>query len=349
MGSRMLAEIDDQPAVLERSLGEGAGEIEAAVALLKRVAPDLVVIAARGSSAFAGMYARSLVETLLGIPVLHAAPAVLTAYGRSVAWRRAVMIAISQSGQGPDILAIVSDAAANGIPTIAITNDPDSPMARAADLVIPCRAGPEAITATKSYLAEVAVLAALVAGWTDNVELQRGLTRAPAAVASAIKASGAWLNAGAGADLLNALVAADRAIVVSRGHNLGTALEVALKITETGGIFSAGFSAADFLHGYVVLATPEVPLVAVRPDGPAGPSVDRALEGALPYGSPQWVIGGREVQAQPNALALVDELPELLMPLTFVIPGQLIAEASARRRGRDPDRPQGLSKVIRTL
>lgn len=348
MGSRMLAEIDEQPAVLERCLREGVGDIEAAVALIRQASPELVVIAARGSSAYAGMYLRSLAESILGIPVIHAAPAARTVYGRAVNWHRAVLIAISQAGQGPDILDVVLDAAEAGIPTIAITNDPDSSMAAATDIVVPCRAGPEAITATKSYLAEVALSAAIIAGWAGVDEMRLGLERAPAAVADAIHAAKAWLEEGLGAELANALRDGDRALVLSRGHNLATAREVALKITETGGTFAEGLSAADFLHGYVVLATPGVPLLALRPDGPAGPSVDRALKGALPYGAPQWMVGGREVADRSDALALIDDLPDSLSPLTFAIPGQLLAERAARLRGRDPDRPEGLIKVIRT-
>jgi glutamine---fructose-6-phosphate transaminase (isomerizing) len=346
--SRMLDEIEQQPAVLERALRDGAGEIEAAVEVIRRAGTEIVVIAARGSSAYAGTYFRSLVETLLGVPVLRAAPVIRTAYNRSVAWRRAVMIAISQSGQGPDLLAVATDAADAGIPIIAIVNDTESPLAGAADVIIPCRAGPEAITATKSYLAEVALLAALVARWTRSDELRRGLDKAPGAVAGAIEAGNEWLDGGSGADLVAALTESDRALVISRGHNLGTAREVALKITETGGVFTAGLSAADFLHGHVVLATPGVPLLAFRPDGPTGASVDHALEGAAPYGARQWVVGGHEVAGRPGALAITDGLPESLSPLTFVVPGQLLAERAARKRGRDPDQPDGLVKVIRT-
>jgi len=346
--SRMADEINEQPAVLERCLRDGASEIRAAVELIRRTGPELIVVAARGSSAYAGTFFRSLVETHLGIPVVRAAPVVRTAYDRSVAWSRAVMVAISQSGGSPDTLAVVSDAVAAGIPTIAIVNDLDSPLAGTVDAVVPCRAGPEAITATKSYTSEVALLAAIVAGWTGSDELRLGLARAPESVAGALEAGKSWLQTGAGADLIAALAKSDRGIVVSRGHNLATAREVALKITETGGVFTAGLSAADFLHGQVVLATPGVPLLAFRPDGPAGASVDRALEGAAPYGAPQWVVGGREVGARPDALVLADELPEALTPLTFVVPGQLAAERAARARGRDPDMPDGLVKVIRT-
>jgi glucosamine--fructose-6-phosphate aminotransferase (isomerizing) len=346
--SRMLDEIHQQPAVLERALRDGAGQIEAAVEVIRRAGAEMIVIAARGSSAYAGTYFRSLAETILGVPVLRAAPVVRTTYNRSVAWRRAVMIAISQSGQGPDTLAVVEDAADAGIPVIAIVNDEESPLAAAADVVIPCRAGPEAITATKSYTAELALLAALVAGWARDEELRRGLETVPGAVAAAIESGRKWLEAGAGAELIGALTDCDRATVISRGRNLGTAREVALKITETGGVFTAGLSAADFLHGQVVLATPEVPLLALRPDGPVGASVDRALEGATPYGARQWLIGGREVAGRAGALDLAYELPESLSPLALAVPGQLVAEKTALARGRDPDRPNGLVKVIRT-
>lgn len=349
MLSHMLSDIEHQPEVLERSLREGATDIDAAGDLIRRSAPELIVIAARGSSAYAGTYARSLIESMLGIPVVRAAPVVETTYRRTVDWQHAVLIAISQSGGGPDVQAVVAGASAAGIPTIAITNDTSSGLADIADLVVPCRAGPEAITATKSYVTEVALLAALVASWTGDAGLRAGLGRAPGAVAGAIADARSWLDLGAGADLVEALAAAPGALVVSRGHNLATAREVALKVTETSGMFATGVSAADFLHGWVVLATESVPLLAFRPDGPAGPSVDRALERAFPYGARQWVVGGRETMARAGALALIVDLPEVLTPLPFVVPGQLLAERVARQRGRDPDRPVGLVKVIQTL
>jgi glucosamine--fructose-6-phosphate aminotransferase (isomerizing) len=344
----MRAEIAEQPAVLERCLRDSAPQVAEAVALIRAARPELIVIAARGSSAYAGMYLRSLAAAHLGVPVIGGAPSVHTVYGRSMTWPHAVLVAISQSGQGPDVLSVVQDAVGAGIPSIAICNDPASPLARATDVVIPCRAGPEAITATKSYLAEVALCAAVVAGWSGSAVLRSGLDRAPAAVAATVSAAASWLDAGAGAGLVDALSTADRALVVSRGHDLATAFEVALKIAETGGLLASGMSAADFLHGFVVLATPGTPFLAIRPDGAAGPSVDRAREGAARHGASQWLIGGPEVAGIGGALSVGSDLPTDLSPLVFPVPGQLAAEAAARRRGRDPDRPDGLVKVIRT-
>ncbi len=344
----MRAEIEEQPAVLQRCLVDGGPEIAEAVALIRATKPELILVAARGSSAYAGMYLRSLAAAHLGIPVIGCAPSVNTVYGRSMTWPHAVLIAISQSGQGPDVLTVVEDAVSAGIPSIAICNDPESPVARATDVVVRCQAGPEAITATKSYLAEVSLCAALVAGWAGSEPLGEGLRRAPEAVAAAIRTALTWLGDGPGAELVDALATAERALVVSRGHDLATAYEVALKITETGGLMATGMSAADFLHGFVVLATSETPLLAIRPDGPAGPSVDRALEGAARYGARQWIIGGAEVASVSGALSVGSDLPTDLSPLVFPVPGQLAAEMAARRRGRDPDRPDGLAKVIRT-
>ena len=353
MTSRMLAEIEEQPEALRRCLAESAAEIGRAVDVLRATSPRLIVIAARGSSAFAGSYGRALIETTLGVPVTRAAPGVETVYGRQPAWPDAVMIAISQSGQGPDLTQVVAGATDAGMRTLAIVNDPGSPMARAAEIVIPMRVGPEAIPATKSYLAELAVLAAIAGGWSGDEELTRGLARAPEAVSTAIAAAKAWLDDGAGAALCEALSQAHGGIVISRGYDLATAKEIALKLTETSGLHTTGVSAADFLHGHVVLATPETPLLAFRPDGPAGLSVDRALEGAVRYGARQWVVGGREAAAAGTSatvgkLLLDNDLPERLSPLTFAIPGQLLAERVARLRGRDPDHPEGLTKVIQT-
>ena len=136
---------------------------------------------------------------------------------------------------------------------------------------------------------------------------------------------------------------------MSRGHNFATALELALKLKETGRVFADGYSSADFLHGPVALAGPGVPTLVPRPDGPVGASIDEALEVAERAGVDPWIIGADEVAGRPRALTLSAPLPEPLTPLAFIVPGLLLVEAVARARGMDPDAPPGLSKVTRTL
>ena len=347
--TRMAAEIAEIPAVVHRVLVEGAAETERAARLVEAHRPRFVAVVARGTSDHAGIYARYLVETTLGIPVGLVASSVTTLYGATIDWSDVLLLAVSQSGAGPDVAAVMEAARRGGAMTIALTNEPDSAVAGIADATLLLHAGPElAVAATKTYVASLAAVAALVARLAPDAGWTAGLERMPEATADALRAGDAWL-AGPGGDAVADFAGSDVALVVSRGHNLPTALELALKLKETGRIFADGYSSADLLHGPVTLAGPEVPTLFVRPDGPVGASIDEALAIAGRTGALPWTIGGPEVSGRVRSLSLAVPVPEPLTPLVFAVPGLLLVEAVARARGRDPDAPPGLAKVTRTL
>jgi glutamine---fructose-6-phosphate transaminase (isomerizing) len=177
--------------------------------------------------------------------------------------------------------------------------------------------------------------------------LADGLSALPAALRDTIARTREWL-AGAGADAVDAFGAADRALLVSRGFNLATALELALKLKETCGLFAEAYSTADFMHGPLVLARADVPTLAIRPDGLMGADVDATLAAVSARGGRTTVFGGSETEGRPDALTLSSSLPEALTPLLFVVPGQLLVEATATVRGVNPDAPEGLGKVTLT-
>ena len=231
-----------------------------------------------------------------------------------------------------------------------MTNVPDSPLEQAALLAVPCVAGEErAVAATKSYVAELAAVAGIVAALVPESELAGALDRVPDALDGALEVAGAWL-AGAGRELVEAVAEAGRALVVSRGFNLATALETALKLKETGRIFAEGYSSADLVHGPIALASAGFPTVAFRPDGAMGATIDPALDVARSRGARTWQVGGSEVDGALDSLAIdaLAALPECLTPLALILPGQLLAEAVAVRLGLSPDAPTGLSKVTLT-
>ncbi len=347
--TRMASEIAEIPAVVARILGEGASGTELVARLIERRRPRFVMVAARGTSDHAGVYARYLIETTFGWPVGLAASSVTTVYGARIDWRDILLLSISQSGAGPDIAAVTEAAHRGGATTVALTNEPDSPVAAIADGTLLLHAGPElSVAATKTYVASLAAIAALVGRLAPQAEWAPALTSLPDAIGSALVEGRGWL-AGEGAEAVAAFARANEALVVSRGYNFATALELALKLKETGRVFADGYSSADFLHGPVALAGPGIPALVPRPDGPIGASIDEALDVAGRVGMDPWIIGGDEVAGRPRALALTAPLPEPLTPLTFVVPGLLLVEAVARARGRDPDAPPGLSKVTRTL
>lgn len=344
--SRMRSEIDEIPAVVERALRDSAVDLRAAGDAVRRRRPSSVTLVGRGTSDHAGVYAQYVIETQLGLPTGLAKPSVTTTYGARVDWRRSLVLAISQSGRSPDVVAVVSAARETGALTVAVTNDETSPLANAAEIVLPCRAGEElAVPATKTYVAQLAILAGLVAALRPTGPLAAAVARVPDLLRAAIGRTDAWL-AGDGGRCVDDLAASDRALLVSRGYNLATALELALKLKETSGLFAEAYSTADFAHGPSVLARAGVPTIAIRPDGEMGRHVDATLDGIDPART--TVLGGTDVAGRPNALALDADLPEALTPLLFVVPGQLLVEATARRLGISPDSPAGLRKVTLT-
>jgi len=345
--TRMRREIGEIPATLERIL-EGAGEIEAAAAAVGRHAPRWITIAARGTSDHAAVYAQYLIETQLGIPTGLAKPSITTLYGARLEWQGGLLLAISQSGRSPDIVAVTEAAREGGALTIAITNDDDSPLAATAEWALRCRAGRElAVPATKTYVAQLAVVAALVGALRPASGLLGNLALLPDLLRTAENTAEQWLG-GAGEQHLDRMAGADRALVVSRGYNLATALELALKLKETSGLFAEPYSSADLAHGPVILAGPGVPALAIRPDGPIGAEVDQAIEAIEQRGGHPIVVAGSDPLAATDALSLELDVPEMLTPLPFAVAGQLLVEAVARRRGVDPDAPPGLGKVTLT-
>ena len=346
--TRMRREIGHVPAAVERVLASTDEEIRPVAAAIRDTDPPWVMIAGRGTSDHAAVYAQYLVETFLGLPTGLVKPSVTTVYGTTLAWRGGLVVAISQSGQSPDIVAVAEAARRGGALTVAITNDPASPLAHAAEHVIRVHAGRElAVPATKTYVAELAVVAALVDAVRPSATLRDGLQALPDALRTAITLSSEWL-AGPGAEAVEALASVDRALLVSRGYNLATAFEIALKLKETVGVFAEAYSTADFAHGPLVLARHGVPTVAIRPDGPMGADVDATLAAVEARGGRTTVIGGPGSAGRRGALSLPHAVGEALTPLLYVVPGQLLVEATAVRRGVSPDAPDGLGKVTRT-
>jgi glutamine---fructose-6-phosphate transaminase (isomerizing) len=352
----MLREIEAIPDVVGRLLAEGGAEVEQAAAAIRTADPAWVSLVARGTSDHAAIHLRYLIETELGIPAGMAAPSTVTIYGAELRWRGGLVIAVSQSGRSPDLIAVVEAARAGGALTVAIVNDAASPLAAAADHVIDCRAGEElSVAATKSYVAQLASGAALVASLAPSHALRQAITRMPGLLADSLAVGRDAIHDDA--PIVAEFAASERSIVIGRGFEYPTALETALKLKETSRLFAEGYSSADFSHGPVVLTGPEVPILAIRPDGRMGPLVDEGIAAALATGSVPWIVGGPGLGAgmpagmRPDrliALPLPADLPEALASLATILPGQLLAEAVARRRGYDPDAPPGLRKVTLT-
>lgn len=341
------AEIREQPDAAARLLREGSAEIRAVATRIRRARCRYVVIAARGTSDHAAVYAQYILGARNRLPVALAAPSLASVYAAPPRFDGAAVVGISQSGASPDVVAVVAAARAQGRPTFAITNTPDSPLARTAELVVDLRAGPEAaIAATKTYTAELlamAMLSVALEGHEPGSDVRLGLV--PEALRRALESAGDAEEAAA------SLVGSDRAFVIGRGFEYATARELALKLKELAGLFAEPYSAADLLHGPLTLVGAGVPVIAIAPSGRTLDGLRATLrELRESTGTEPVVLSDRtDVRAlSRHAIALPGGLEEWVAPIASIVPGQLLAVALARATGRDPDHPPLLRKVTMT-
>ncbi len=344
--SLVETEIREQPEVLGRLLREGRARVDEIAARIRERAPRFVVIAARGSSDNAARYAQYLFGAHNKLPVCLATPSLFTAYDAGPSLAGALVVGVSQSGRSPDIVAVLEAGRRDGSLTLAITNEPASPLARAAEAVLPLVAGQErAVAATKTYTASLGALAMLSASLEPSETRRAELERVPALMAAAIEAN---------ADL-SAKVAryryAEHFVVVGRGFNYSTAFELALKMKETSYLVAEPYSPADLLHGPVAMIDRGFPALVVAPSGRVLADLSALLDRLDERHAEVVAISDdAAVLARARAaLPLPSGIPEWLSPLVAVVPGQLWAAALARTRGLDPDHPRGLTKVTETL
>lgn len=337
-------ELREQPATLSRLLADGRPIAEAIAATLRAYGPRFAVIAARGTSDNAARYGQYLLGIQNRLVVALATPSLLTHYHAAPSLEGALVVGISQSGQSPDVVEVLAEGRRQGAATLAITNDELSPLAAAAELVFPLRAGPErAVAATKTYTASIMALAMLSAALRVEEALWSELARVPEVVSRTI-------------DLNRDLVLRaerfreqDRLVVVGRGYHLSTALEIALKVKETAGVLADGFSSADFLHGPMAILERGLPVLAVAPGPRTFPDLEAIVALAKQTGAPLLALSDRpEILKVAEVAMPLPASPEWLAPLPAVVPGQLWALGLSLARGTDPDAPRGLSKVTLT-
>ncbi|GAC1376485.1 MAG: SIS domain-containing protein [Ktedonobacteraceae bacterium] len=344
MLSQLEQEIQSQPDVIARLLDRETHHIQRIVASLP--AFDYVLIAARGSSDHAATYAKYAWATLGGYPVALAAPSLQTLYQRAPRMKNALVVGISQSGQSPDIVAVLAEGKRQGRPTIAITNDPASPLARAADHVVELHAGAErSVAATKTYTAQLVCMMLFAAVLSKEQQPLAEIQQLPEAIAATLQASGELAQRSERYRYMQ------QCVVAGRGYNYATAFELALKLKELTYTMATAYSAADFRHGPIATVTTGLPAILVMPTGAAYQDMlDLAAEVRQRAGELLIISDGAEALALAQTpIPLPAGVPEWLSPVTAIIPGQLLAFYLTQHKGLDPDAPRGLNKVTRTL
>jgi glucosamine--fructose-6-phosphate aminotransferase (isomerizing) len=339
-------EILEQPEVAARFLRRAPDIVGPLADALHARDVDHVVIAARGTSDHAAIYAQYVLGVRHDLSVGLGTPSVISLYGAQPRLDRSLVIGISQSGASPDVVAVIEAGRRQGAPTLAITNDPASPLAAAAETTIDLDAGPEvAIAATKTYTTELLAIAALSAAMSDDPTDASALTAIPDAMRATL-----GLEPDVAAMAADQ-AAADRLLVIARGYEYATAREWALKLKELARVFADPYSAADFEHGPLALLEPGVPVLATVRPGPTAAPLVALLERLRDELEADLAV----VSDDPAAISIAHwpfvlptGTPEWLGPIVSIVVGQLHALHLTRARGLDPERPRNLRKVTRT-
>lgn len=337
--TRMFQEAASAALAVRTQLLQDAAQLHTIAARIRTLAPRAVITCARGSSDHAATYAKYLIETHARVLTASAAPSVSSVYGITQDLEGCLFIAISQSGQSPDLLAAVARARAAGATVLALCNSAASPLVAAADLAMALRAGPEtAVAATKSFLATLAALARLVAAWTQDAALAAGLEALPAQMETSWTLD--WSSA------VTALQQVDNLYVIGRGVGLGAAQEIALKFKETCGLHAEAFSSAEVKHGPYALLGPAFPALLLAQADASQPGVESLAAELVQRQVPVMTSGCRVAGCieLPGVTAAAALQPILAVQSAY----RLIAELSVRR-GFDPDQPPHLKKVTETV
>jgi glutamine---fructose-6-phosphate transaminase (isomerizing) len=338
--SLMIREIAEAGEAIARQLAANAETTRRYAAEIRARDPRVVVTIARGSSDHCALYLKYLLEILIGVPCASIGPSIASLYNANLKLEGALALAISQSGRSPDIVAMQDAAKRANALTLALANDASSALATRADLLLPLHAGPErSVAATKSMIATLVAGAALIAEWREDADLATAIARLPALLRTQI--------APPPDAFVGRVAAAKSAFVLGRGATFAIAAEAALKLKETCAIHAEAFSSAEVLHGPAGIITPGFLVIAFLPQDEAREGTSETLKRLAAMGAEILTVDALEADG-PMALAASAADHSLLTPIAMIHRFYRLAEACARRLGRDPDNPPHLRKVTET-
>lgn len=341
----LIKEINEQPAIIKNVINlEFKNIISTAKELRGKF--KYILIAARGSSDNAARYAQYVLGTFNHFQIALATPSIFTIYEEPPDLSESLVIGISQSGQSPDIVSVLKSAKQQNRPTLCITNDPESPLAKTSDHIIPLHVGKErAVAATKTYTSSLTTLAMLSVGFDPDPERQKAIQELPKVIEKSLTD---FTKSAENAARYRYM---EHSVVIGRGYNYCTAFEIALKIKELTRVVAVPYSSADFAHGPIATVQTGFPIIVVAPTGPMYDHIEQFTDKLLGIGAEIISISDNKNMQKIAKIAFTvpDGIPEWLSPIVNVIPGQLFARKLALEKGLNIDKPEGLTKVTETF
>lgn len=336
----MRQEIDEIPAAIERLLQHSGADLAHTARLIADSDPLFIATIARGSSDHAAHFLKYAFEITLGLPGASLGPSLASVYGIVPRTQRALVMAISQSGKSPDIVAMAEAAKRGGGQTIALVNTSPSPLSDICSFSIDICAGKEtSVAATKSFVCSIVAGLQLLSHISGDTVLRNALTAFPDQVRAALRLD--WIGQLALPDKVSS------AYILGRGPSFAIAQEAALKFKETCAIHAEAFSSAEVMHGPVELVGRDFPVIVLAgrdeaETGTAEMADALAMQGAMVFAS--------SAKCRHASVLLMPEADHpLLSALLQIVPCYTYLEALARRLGRNPDQPARLCKVTQTI
>lgn len=339
-------EILEQPARLEQLLLAQRRNVEEIAHAIHSDDIQYAFLAARGTSDNAGRFANYLWGAQNGLPMALATPSLFTYYQQPPKLNGALVVGISQSGQSPDIISVLEEGKRQGRPTLAITNTPDSPLAKTADFILDIQAGAEkAVAASKTYTAELMVIAMLSTAMSGSAARWGELARVPGWMEEVLKEDDGI------AQMAERYRYMQQCVVLGRGYNYATAFEWALKLKELTYVAAEPYSSADFLHGPIAMVDRGFPVMAIVPSGKVFDSMMSLLDHLKHAQLAELVVisnARTALELAQSPISLPVDIPEWLTPIVGIVPGQLFSHHLTFAKGYDTEKPRSLRKVTET-
>lgn len=336
----MRKEIHDIPGATRKLLGEGRGAIEAAADALRASDPRFVTTVARGSSDNAATFLKYACELTLGLPVASIGPSIASIFEAELQLKNSACISISQSGQSPDIVSMAASATRQGALSIALTNEPASPLARACAHTIDINAGVEtSVAATKTFVLSAVAGLALLAHWKRDADLIAALDALPDQFEKAVTCD--W------PELRHTLKDSNSLFVLGRGPSIAMSDEAALKFKETSQIHAESYSSAEVLHGPVSIIDPGFVIIALAARDAAEGAIVSVSEDLAEKGASVFITSNKAIRAKQLGFSSTNH--PLTDPLTLIVSFYAFIEKLSLERGISPDTPRNLRKVTETV